>query len=329
MSSFRALVLNQEDDALTVNFQDLTMDELPEGDTVIDVLYSSLNYKDGLSISGAGKIARAFPMVPGIDLVGRVVASESDRLLAGMLVTINGNSLGEKHFGGYTQKARVQSKWCVTVPEGMTAEQVAALGTAGNTAMLALMAMERNGAAPSRGKILVTGATGGVGSIAIMLLAKLGYEVTVSTGREAQFGDYLRELGATEIIGRYAGTPSRPMQGRRWAGAIDNVGGDTLAHILTEIDTGGSVASIGNAAGADFNTTVFPFILRGVNLLGIDSNNASLAVRNESFSRLARDIDFDKLASITRTEPMDNLPALADDIVNNRIHGRVVIDVNA
>lgn len=326
METFRALLLQQTADGVSPEFTNLTDNDLPAGDTLINVTYSSLNYKDGLSITGRGKIARHFPMVPGIDLVGSVVESADPRLLAGTHVVVNGFGLGETHWGGYAQRARVRGDMCVVLPDGIPTGMAAAIGTAGYTAQLAVMALERNGAHPDKGPILVTGATGGVGSIAIMLLAALGYEVAASTGREAEHGDYLRGLGAAEIVGRYEDPPARPMNTRRWAGAIDNVGGVALANILTEVDHGGSVASVGNAAGAAFETTVFPFILRGVNLLGVDSNNAPLAVRDEAYERLALDLDLNVLNELTRIEPLSNAVQLAADIVDNQLYGRVVFD---
>jgi acrylyl-CoA reductase (NADPH) len=328
MDNFNALLLHQTDDGVAPELTTLTPADLPEGDTLVNVELSSLNFKDGLSITGQGKIARQFPMIPGIDLIGTVAESDDPRLLAGTRVVINGNGLGEKHWGGYTQQARVHSGWCVVLPDGVSTEAAAAIGTAGFTAMLAVMALERNGTTPDSGPVLVTGATGGVGSIAVLLLAGLGYEVIASTGRGAQFGEYLGGLGAVEIVGRYTGPPQRPLNSRNWAAAIDNVGGDTLANILTEITHSGSVASVGNASGADFETTVFPFILRGVNLLGIDSNNAPLNLREAAWERLTLDLDLDRLAAITRVEPLSKAIDLADDIVNNRVHGRIVLDTS-
>ncbi|PJF45180.1 MAG: oxidoreductase [Phototrophicales bacterium] len=324
---FRAYVIRQENGAPIGRFETLSPDDLPDGNVEIAVQYSSLNYKDGMAVTGTGKIIRTYPMVPGIDLVGTVLEGSAE-FEPNQPVIVTGWGLGETHWGGYAQRARVNAHWIVPLPPNMTPQQAMAIGTAGFTAMLAVMAIERNGTTPSSGNVLVTGASGGVGSLAIAILSSLGYRVVASTGRP-QLAEYLEALGAAEIIGRYSGPPSRPMSTQRWAAAIDNVGGDTLANIIAETGHMGNIASIGLTGSPNLNTTVYPFILRGVNLLGIDSTMAPPSLRREAWQRLANQLPNDKLEMISQVQPLSEIEALAQQIIAGQVQGRVVIDVNA
>ncbi len=326
-NNFRALVLTQDENRKThANFQQITVDDLGEGEVLVKVDYSSLNYKDGLAVTGASPVVRSFPMIPGIDFAGTVEASDSGDFAIGDKVILTGWGVGETHKGGYAQYARVPAKYLVKSPDRLSAEDAMVIGTAGFTAMMAVMALEQHNVLPDSGDILVTGAAGGTGSMAIAILAAMGYSVVASTGRE-ELSDYLTGLGAKEIIGRFD-PPSRPMAKTKWAGAVDSVGGDTLAAILPEVHYGGSVACFGLAGGSDLNTTVFPFILRGVNLLGIDSVMCPVDYRLKVWEKLAEVMTGDKLANIKQIETLDNVPQLAQDILDGKIRGRVVIDVN-
>ena len=269
---FRALLLDQVDDKVNATLTDLEDDRLPAGDVTVAVEYSTLNYKDGLVLNGLGRLVRTYPHVPGVDFAGTVLDSEHDAFKPGDRVVSTGWRVGEIHWGGYAEKARVKGDWLVPLPDGLTSRQAMALGTAGFTAMLAVMALEDHGVAPDRGEVLVTGAAGGVGSVAVALLARLGYQVAASTGRESTH-DYLKDLGTGSLIGRdEIATPSgRPLDKERWAGCVDSVGGATLACVLPQIAYGGAVAAVGLAGGNKLETTVIPFLLRGINLLGIDS----------------------------------------------------------
>ncbi|MDH3671874.1 MAG: oxidoreductase, partial [Gammaproteobacteria bacterium] len=265
------MVLTQQDKDTRYAFQNLTVDALPEGDVLVDVAYSSLNYKDGLAVTGKGKVVRKFPMVPGIDLAGVVAESASKNFKVGDEVVLTGWGVGESHWGGFAQKARVNSAWLTRRPRGLDLEQAMAIGTAGFTAMLSVMALEDRGLKPGNGPVVVTGAAGGVGSVALALLAKLGYYITASTGR-AELREYLETLGANEFVDRQdLGREAKPLEKETWAGAIDTVGGQTLATVLSQMRYGGTVAACGLAGGTALETTVFPFILRGVALLGVDS----------------------------------------------------------
>lgn len=327
--TFKALVLRQEDTKTVHGIEDVTKDSLPDGDVLIAVVYSSLNYKDGLAITGKGKIVRRFPMVPGVDLAGTVEASESPDYEPGDRVIATGWGIGEGHWGGYAQKARLKSKWLTRLPDGLTPEQAMAIGTAGLTAMLCVIALEGHGLQPDAGPVLVTGAAGGVGSVAVTVLARLGYQVTASTGR-TETHDYLRSLGASEIIDRatLARAP-KPLESETWAGAVDTVGGQTLASVLAQMRYGSAVAACGLAGGADLPTAVFPFILRGVALLGVDSVMCPVPRRQAAWDRLGTDLPLDKLAAITHTVKLSEVPALADSILKGQVRGRVVVDVNA
>jgi acrylyl-CoA reductase (NADPH) len=328
--TFKALVVNQENGKTVHGFQDLTTDALPEGDVVVKVEYSSLNYKDGLAITGKGKIVRRFPMVPGVDLAGVVESSESSAFKPGDRVLATGWGIGEGHWGGYAQKARLKSQWLTLIPRGLSNEQAMAIGTAGFTAMLCVMALEERDLKPGTGAVLVTGAAGGVGSVAVAVLAKLGYHVAASTGRVEELHDYLRSLGAHEVIERatLARAP-KPLESETWAGAIDTVGSQTLATVLAQMRYGTSVAACGLAGGADLPASVFPFILRGVALLGVDSVMCPSARRHIAWPRLDRDLPKDKLAAITSKIKLSELPAKAQEILKGQVRGRVVVDVNA
>ena len=327
---FRALVLDQEDGATRAALKDVPRDALPDGDVTVAVAYSSLNYKDGLAVTGQGRIVRSYPMVPGIDLAGTVVASESPDYKPGDEVVLTGWGIGERHWGGYAELARVKSAWLVPLPRGLTARQAMALGTAGFTAMLCVMALEDHGVGPSGRPVIVTGAAGGVGSIAVALLAQRGYTVAASTGR-SELHDYLKGLGASEIVERAAlAAPStRPLESERWGGGVDTVGSTTLAAVLRTTAYGGSVAACGLAGGNDLPTTVLPFILRAVNLLGIDSVLCPPDRRRTAWERLARDVPSDTLDHITQVAPLADVPRLAGEILQGRVRGRVIIDVRA
>ncbi len=313
--TFKALVAREN----AVAFEEL--EELPPDGVTVDVAYSSLNYKDALAVTRRGKIVRKFPMILGIDLAGTTESGEQ--------VLAVGQGLGESEWGGYTTRERVREDALVPVPEGMSLEQAMQIGTAGFTAMLCVLALERNGVLPSDREIVVTGAAGGVGSVAILLLAKLGYRVAASTGRP-ELEDYLRGLGATSIVPRdELANPGAPMQKERWAGGIDTVGGTTLSNIFAQTSYGGAIACCGMAGGHELNTAVWPLILRNVSLLGVSSIHTPRAQRIEAWTRLARDTDFDKLAGLSRTEPLSKIFELAEEILAGKTRGRVVIDVSA
>lgn len=304
--------------------------ELPPGDVTVDVAYSSLNYKDGLAVSGKGRIARRFPMVCGIDLAGTVVASSSPAWQVGDEVVATGWGLSENHPGGYTQRQRLDGSWLVARPPGLTLAQTMAVGTAGLTAMLCVQALEEHGLVPdTRAPVLVTGAAGGVGSVAVAVLAELGYRVAASTGRP-ELGDYLKRLGAAELVERseLAVDQERPLETERWAAAVDSVGGRTLATVLRQLCYGAAVAACGLAGGSDLPTTVLPFILRGVRLLGVDSVRCPNPRREEAWGRLAR-LDVGLLDEITTVVPLSAVPDLAGDILAGKVRGRTVVDVNA
>ncbi|MFO1129531.1 MAG: MDR family oxidoreductase [Rhodospirillales bacterium] len=327
---FRAIVLKESDGKVTPAIETLAVDDLPQGDVLVRVEYSDLNYKDGLVLGGLGRLVRTYPHVPGIDFAGVVDASSSDRFKPGDRVILTGWRVGEVHWGGYAGMARVKADWLVPLPAGMTTEQAMAIGTAGFTAMLATMALEEHGLKPgNKGEVLVTGAAGGVGSIAVALLANLGYRVAAVTGRQ-ETHDYLRSLGATTLVERteLETPPKGPLGPERWSGAIDNVGGNVLGHLLASLCYWGSCASVGNAAGIAFQATVIPFLLRGVNLLGIDSATCPTERRLVAWSRLVKELPMDKLAEITTTIPLSEVTAAGQRILKGGIRGRTVIDVN-
>lgn len=329
--TFRALVIEEAEGSTRAAIREMPQADLPDGDVLVAVAYSDLNYKDGLIVRGLGKLVRTFPHIPGIDFAGTVIESASPRFKPGDAVILTGWRVGEIRWGGYATRARVKAEWLVPLPEGMTLQQSMAIGTAGFTAMLALMALEEHGLKPeSKGEVLITGAAGGVGSIAIALLAHHGYRVAAVTGR-ADTHDYLRGLGATTIIDRkeLETPPKGPLGPERWSAAIDNVGGSSLGNVLASLCYWGSCAAVGNAGGIAFNATVLPFLLRGVNLLGIDSATAPLDRRLVAWPRLARELPMDKLKAMTDVEPLSAVPALGERIIKGAVRGRTVIDVNA
>jgi acrylyl-CoA reductase (NADPH) len=327
MQRFKALVVSKGDAGQTLAWQEMAEAELMPGDVTVRVSHSTINYKDGLALTGKAPVVRRWPMIPGIDFAGTVTSSAHADFKPGDEVILNGWSVGETHFGGYAQMARVKGDWLVKKPAAFTAAETMAIGTAGYTAMLCVLALEKHGIKLDSGPVLVTGAAGGVGSVAIALLAKLGYRVTASTGRVSE-RPYLEGLGAAEVIDRseLAGT-LRPLNKERWAGAVDSVGSSTLANVLSMMKYGGAVAACGLAQGMDLPTSVAPFILRAVTLAGIDSVMAPKAVRVSAWNRLARDVDKAKLAAMTVTRPATDVVALAPDILAGKVRGRVVLEL--
>jgi acrylyl-CoA reductase (NADPH) len=327
---FKALVLERDDEGTIASVRELSTDDLPAGDVLVEVAYSTLNYKDGLAVTGRAPIVRDFPFVPGIDFSGTVGASEHADFVPGQPVVLTGWGVGEKHWGGMARRARVKGDWLVPLPDGLTPLQAMAIGTAGFTAMLAVMDLERHGVGPGDGEILVTGAGGGVGSVAVALLAKLGHRVVAASGRR-ELDAYLGELGAAEVIDRTVLTAETkgPLTSARWAGAVDTVGGVTLAGLLKGMRYDAPVAVCGNAGGVELHTTVFPFILRGVKLLGIDSVFCPPDERRAAWQRLAHDLSLDRLDALTTVVPLADVPRMAEDILAGRVRGRTVIDVNA
>lgn len=325
----KALVLRDANGKVTGAIEDVAETQLPAGDVTVAVQYSTLNYKDGLVLGGLGRLVRQYPHVPGVDFVGTVEASESPQWKKGDAVILTGWRVGETHWGGYAQKARVKGEWLVPLPRGLTPERAMAIGTAGLTAMLAVMALERHGLTPGRGEVLVTGAAGGLGSVAIAILAKLGYTVAASTGR-AETHDYLKSLGAAVIIERasIAAPSGKPLDPERWAGCIDSIGGSTLAAILPQLRHRGAVASCGLAGGTKLETTVIPFLLRGVSILGIDSVACPTAERNQAWARLVSDLPAAKLDAMMQTAGLGDLLRLGADILAGKVRGRLVVDVN-
>jgi acrylyl-CoA reductase (NADPH) len=323
-------MLYEEGGKIVPRFESVDEAGLPPGDVTVAVEYSTLNYKDGMILAGQGRLVRQYPHVPGIDFAGTVERSESAEFKPGDPVVLTGWRVGELQWGGFAEKARVKAEYLVRRPPGLGAQQAMAIGTAGFTAMLAVIALERHGLTPDAGEVLVTGAAGGVGSIAVSLLAALGYRVAAATGRP-QLRDYLEGLGAADLIERaaLAVKPSRPLDRERWAGAVDAVGGNTLATILTQLKYRASVAACGLAGGSDLPATVIPFLLRGVNLLGIDSVMCPRDERVEAWDRLARDLPLGQLEAVTELVPLARLPELAPRILKAAVRGRIVVDVNA
>src|SRR6202045_349132 len=328
MATFPALVLHEEGGKVVPRIEAVDEDRLPPGEVTVAVECSTLNYKDGMILQGIGRLVRNYPHIPGIDFAGTVEHSNSPEFKPGDAVILTGWRVGETQWGGYAEKARVPASYLVRRPEGLSARQAMAIGTAGFTAMLAVIALERHGLKPGSGDVLVTGAAGGVGSVGVALLSRLGHRVVASTGRPGQ-RDYLIELGAADLIDRatLAAKPSRPLDAERWAGAIDAVGGATLATILTQLKYRAGVAACGLAGGSDLPATVIPFLLRGVNLLGIDSVMCPREERIEAWQRLARDLPFDRLERMTETVPLSSLPDLAPKILKGEIRGRIVVEV--
>ena len=328
MATFRALVLHEEGGKVVPRIEAVDEMQLPPGEVTVAIERSTLNYKDGLILQGLGRLVRTYPHIPGIDFAGTVERSESPEFKPGDPVILTGWRVGEVQWGGYAEKARVKASFLVRRPEGLSAHQAMAIGTAGFTAMLAVTALERHGLRPGSGDVLVTGAAGGVGSVAVLLLSQLGHRVVASTGRP-ELRSYLTELGAAELIDRatLAAKPSRPLDGERWAGAVDAVGGATLATILTQLKYRARVAACGLAGGSDLPATVIPFLLRGVNLLGIDSVMCPHEERAEAWQRLVRELPLDRLERMIQTVPLSALPELAPKILKGEVRGRTVIDV--
>lgn len=322
------MLIEKDDQGYRTTVKKVNEAVLPEGDVTVKVLYSTLNYKDALAITGKAPVVRSFPMVPGIDLVGIVESSDSDKFSVGDTVLLNGFGVGEVHCGGLATKARLKSDWLIALPSAFTPRQAMAIGTAGYTAMLCVIALEKNGVTPDKGDILVTGANGGVGSFAIAILAKLGYSVVASTGRFDE-SDYLKKLGASEIIDRATlSEPGRPLAKERWAGAVDSVGSHTLANVCASLRYGGTVAACGLAQGMELPASVAPFILRGVTLAGIDSVMRPLADRVEAWQRLADIIDPSLFADIVNEVSLTEAVDVANQLMEGKVRGRVVVDVN-
>ncbi|MEX3982058.1 MDR family oxidoreductase [Paraburkholderia sp. EG287A] len=325
---FKAILVDKESGSYEARIAELDDARLPEGDVLVDVGYSTLNYKDGLAITGKGPVVRSFPMVPGIDFAGTVAQSANPAYAAGDAVVLNGWGVGEQHWGGLAQKARVKGDWLIPLPAGFTPRQTMAVGTAGYTAMLCILALERHGITPAHGDVLVTGASGGVGSFAIALLTRRGYRVVASTGR-LQEAEYLKQLGAVEVIDRASlSEPGRPLQKERWAAAIDSVGGHTLANVCASLRADGAVAACGLAQGMDLPATVAPFILRGVSLLGINSVTRPFAQRQQAWHALGETLDLKQLDTITREIGLAEAIAAASDLLAGHVRGRLVVDVN-
>jgi acrylyl-CoA reductase (NADPH) len=327
-STFPALLLTQADGRTEAQITQLTVDQLPPGEVLVDVRWSTLNYKDALAITGAGKIVRSFPFVPGIDLAGTVERSDDPRFKSGDEVCLTGWGVGERHWGGLAGKARLKADWLLPRPEGLSLRQTMAIGTAGFTAMLCVLALEEQGITPERGEVVVTGAAGGVGSVAIPLLARAGFKVVASSGRPELAG-YLKELGATQVVDRatFVAGSKAPLDSARWAGAVDTVGGSTLVNLLKAMQYHGVVAACGLAGGADFRGTVFPFILRGVRLVGVDSVLHPAARRPAVWARLARDLDAGLLEGMTTDVSLADVPRIAPDFLKGQVRGRVVVDL--
>ena len=328
---FNALVVNKDEDEKTsAAVEQISVDQLPEGNVTVVVEYSTVNYKDGLCIGSGGGMVRNYPHVPGIDFSGTVEASDDDRYSPGDKVVLTGWRVGEVQWGGYSQKARVNADWLVPLPELISSKQAMAIGTAGLTAMLAIIALEQHGLQKSNGSILVTGGSGGVGSVAIAILSKLGYEVATVTGRP-ESADYLKSLGASIIVPREELNEAikRPLEKQVWSGCVDTVGGEMLARVFGQMFYGSSVAAVGNAGGARLPASVMPFILRGVNLLGIDSVMQPYQNRLNAWERLASDLPMDKLEAMITPATLSDLPRLGADILKGQVRGRVVVDVNA
>ncbi|AFZ66835.1 MDR family oxidoreductase [Deinococcus peraridilitoris] len=323
--AFRALILSQQDGTVQASLRDdLPTSELPEGDVLVAVEASSLNYKDGLAVLGRPGVVRSYPMVPGIDLAGTVLESSDERHQQGERVLVTGWGMGERHWGGYAELARVPADWLIRIPERFSARDAMAVGTAGLTAMLCVMALEERGLTPGAGEVVVTGAAGGVGSVAVALLAARGYTVVASTGR-AQEQDYLRRLGAHTVIGREELLARRPLERERWAGAVDSVGGDVLAGVLASLRYGASATACGLARSSELPTSVLPFILRGASLLGIDSVMCPAEKRQEAWHRLAGELPGVLLQEGVTEQPLSEVPRLAREILEGRVRGRTVI----
>jgi len=324
---YQGYQINKTEAGQSCELKQLTDDDLMEGDVTVEVEYSTLNYKDGLALTGKAPVVRTFPLTPGVDFSGTVTSSLNRRFKVGDKVVLNGFGVGEVHSGGYAQKARVNGDWLVSLPDGIDSRQAMAIGTAGYTAMLCVLALEKHGINPDSGDILVTGASGGLGSVAVAILSKLGYRVVATTGRMDE-KDYLLGLGAADVIDRadFSGKP-RPLYKELWAGAIDVAGGNTLANVLSQIKYGGAVAACGLAESMDLPTSVAPFILRGVTLYGIDSVMASLQKREQAWARLAQDLDLELLEDLSFDLDFADLPRAAEDILAGKIRGRAIVKI--
>lgn len=325
---FRGIQLTRDaEKKMSVNVAELGLDDLMEGDVVVEVEWTTVNYKDGLAITGKGPVVRRWPMIPGIDCAGTVASSDNPRFKPGDKVILNGFGVGEVHTGAFAAYARLKGDWLIPMPDGMDGRSAMAIGTAGYTAMLSVMALERHGIDPTRGPVVVTGANGGVGTVAIAILGKLGYEVIASTGRPEE-SEFLKQLGASEIIHRdELSGPAKPLNKERWIGGVDAVGSHTLANVLSMTSYGGAVAACGLAQGMDLPSSVAPFILRGVSLLGIDSVMAPLALREEAWARLVSDLDIAKLDSLSSEIGFDGIVDAAHAIIDGKIRGRVVVNM--
>lgn len=328
MNNFQALVVEKAESGISAGLHSITIDELPAADVLIEVEYSSINYKDALAVMGKGQIIRTWPLVPGIDLAGTVMESGSKEFAPGTEVVLTGWGVGERYWGGYSRYARVRPEWLVKKPKGLSLRQTMEIGTGGFTAMLCVMALQDQGLEPDDAEVLVTGASGGVGSFAVAILSSLGYKVAAVTGRSENHS-YLKDLGAHSVIGRDAVSPGsgKPLESQSWAGAIDSVGGVMLAELLKAVNYGGSVAACGLAGGSELNTSVFPFILRGVNLLGVESALYPKERRPEVWRRLAKDVPagaFDKITSVVR---LDEVPAMAKELLAGKVRGRILVDL--
>jgi acrylyl-CoA reductase (NADPH) len=325
--NFRAIRVSKGDSGQTVEMAELSESDLMEGDVTVDVEYSTVNYKDALALTGKAPIIRTFPLIPGIDFAGTVRESGNPGFKPGEKVILNGWGVGESHHGGFAERARVRGDWLVKVPDGLDTARAMAIGTAGYTAMLCVMALEDQGVAPGDGEVLVTGAAGGVGSVAIALLSKLGYTVAASTGRTGE-ADFLKDLGAASVIDRGEFTGQVKMLAKsRWAGAVDAVGSTTLANVLSQMNYAGTVAACGLAQGMDLPTSVAPFILRAVKLIGIDSVMCPMARRSEAWRRLGRDLDLAKLDALTSHVKLEDVPQVAEDLLAGKVRGRAVVDI--
>ncbi len=323
--SFEAIRIDKDDAGYRARYVTLGDADLMPGDVDIDVTHSTINYKDGLAITGKGPIVRRFPMIPGVDFAGRVTRSTHQDFAPGDLVVAGGCGLGEAHFGGFAQKARVSGDWLIPLPSGLSPEEAMAIGTAGLTAMFCVLALERFGMTPDRGLMVVTGASGGVGSMAVALLARSGWRVAAVTGRPEE-AEYLKSLGACEIIDRAElAEPGKPLQSQRFAAGVDTVGSVTLANVLAQTQFDGAVAACGNARGMDLPASVAPFILRGVSLLGVEAVRPRLALRREAWDRLARDLDKEALARMSETVPLSEVLERARKIVEGKVRGRIVV----
>lgn len=327
--SFRALVVEEDAGTRRVELRDMQVADLPPGEVLVKVAYSTLNYKDGLAVTGKGKVLRVNPMAPGIDFAGTVVESQSSAYKPGDEVVLTGWGVGERHWGGFSQFNRVKAGWLVPLPKALTLQQAMAIGTAGFTAMLCVLALERHGLTNDGREVVVTGAAGGVGSVAVALLARAGYKVVASTGRPEE-ADYLRELGAADILDRsFFTNPGRPLESERWAGAVDTVGGPTLGGIFRTVASHGVVAACGNAGGVEFTSSVFPFILRSVKLVGVESVMVPLPERLAAWERLARDLPTNLIDRMTSVISLADVPAYSETITQAQVRGRIVVDVQA